>query len=131
LKLYEGMFVLDSGRAGKDWEGASAEVEALLGKHGATTVKSGRWDERKLAYEIKGHRRGTYMLTYFEAPPAAIDEIRRDCELSELVLRNLILLRGPEYPIPENLGKMPAPEAAPATEAPARPAAPAAAKKEG
>jgi small subunit ribosomal protein S6 len=109
LKLYEGMFLLDSGRAGKDWDGARGEVEALLTKHGAEVRRSGRWDERKLAYEIKGHRRATYMLAYFDAPGDAIGAIRRDCVLSDLVLRNLILVRRPDHPIPEDLGTMPVP----------------------
>lgn len=107
MKLYEGMFLLDSGRAGKDWEGARAEVEALLTKHGAEVRRSGRWDERKLAYEIKGHRRATYMLAYFDAPGGAVDAIRRDCVLSDLVLRNLILVRRPDHPVPEDLGTVP------------------------
>ena len=115
MRLYEGMFLLDSGRAGKDWDGARTEVETILTKHGAEIVRSGRWDERKLAYEIKGHRRATYMLVYFQGLSETIDPVRRECALNDLVLRNLILLRRPDYPIPEDLGTSPAPaEAAPA-----------------
>jgi small subunit ribosomal protein S6 len=125
LRLYEGMFLLDSGRAGKDWDGARAEVEALLEKHGGEIVQAGRWDERKLAYEIKGHRRATYMLAYFNAPPNSIPEIRRDCGLNDLVLRIMILARREDYPIPEDLGKTPAIPVAEATPTPASAPAPA------
>jgi small subunit ribosomal protein S6 len=112
------MFLLDSGRAGKDWDGARSEVEAILTKHGAEIVRSGRWDERKLAYEIKGHRRATYMLVYFNGTPETIDPVRRECALNDLVLRNMILLRRDDYPIPEDLGTTPVPaEAAPAADA--------------
>ena len=125
MRLYEGMFLLDSGRAGKDWDGARSDVEALLAKHGAGIRVAGRWDERKLAYEIKGQRRATYMLVYFVAPPEAITGIRRDCELSDLVLRNMILARPEGYPVPEELGKNPVPTVEEKT-----PAAAPAAKKE-
>ena len=27
-----------------------------------------KWDERKLAYEINGQKRGTYIIAYFTAP---------------------------------------------------------------
>ena len=129
MKLYEGMFLLDSGRAGKDWDGARSEVETILTKHGSEVVRAGRWDERKLAYEIKGHRRATYMLVYFEAPSDAIDKIRRECTLNDLVIRNLILLRRPDYPIPEELGTIPAPAATEPVAAAAP--APSQTKKEG
>lgn len=131
MKLYEGMFLLDSGRAGKDWDGARSEVETILTKHGSEVVRAGRWDERKLAYEIKGHRRATYMLVYFEAPSDAVDKIRRECTLNDLVIRNLILLRRPDYPIPEDLGTTPAATEPVAAAAPARAPAPSETKKEG
>jgi small subunit ribosomal protein S6 len=101
------MFLLDSGRAGKDWDGARTEVEAILTKFGAEMKRCGRWDERKLAYEIKKHRRATYMLAFFEAPPEAVDQVRRECALNDLVIRNMILVRNSDHPIPEDLGTVP------------------------
>jgi len=109
VRLYEGMFLLDSGRAGKEWDAVQAEMTALLGKHGASVAKMGRWDERKLAYEIKGHRRATYLLTYFHADPTSIDGIRRDCSLSTLVIRNLILAREDDHAIPDDVGRVDTP----------------------
>ena len=129
MNLYEGMFLLDSGRAGKEWDGARLEVEGILEKYGAVVRRSGRWDERKLAYEIKGHRRATYMLVYFMAPSDAIDQVRRECVLNTLVLRNMILVRSLDHPIPEELGTTPAPAEA-ATPAPAVAPAAAEASKE-
>ena len=120
MKLYEGMFLLDSGRAGKDWDGARTEVEAILTKFGAELKRVGRWDERKLAYEIKKHRRATYMLAYFEAPSKAIDAIRRECTLNDLVVRNMILVRSADHPIPEGLGATPTPADSEPEPAPAK-----------
>ena len=34
-------------------------------------VYSERWPDRKLAYEVKGCRKGTYFLPYFTAPGPA------------------------------------------------------------
>jgi small subunit ribosomal protein S6 len=31
-------------------------------------LSSRRWDERRLAYPIKGQNRGTYLLVYFSRP---------------------------------------------------------------
>jgi small subunit ribosomal protein S6 len=46
-----------------------------------------RFDERRLAYPIKGKKRGTYLLAYYEIDPAGTDGLRRELDLSETVLR--------------------------------------------
>ena len=94
MKLYEGMFLLDSSQASKDkgWDAVTAHVHAVLERHGAQIVKSNKWGERKLAYEIARQKRGTYMLVHFNAEGAAIGRIRRDTGLSDIILRALILV---------------------------------------
>jgi small subunit ribosomal protein S6 len=84
---YEAMFLLDNEAATADFDGVAGQVDAILGKHGAEIVHKEKWDERKLAYEIKGHRRATYYLVYFRAPTSALRDIDGDMHLSEVVLR--------------------------------------------
>ena len=90
-KLYEGMFLFDSNLASKDWPGLEKHVEDLLGRHSGELVHAERWPDRKLAYEISGCKKGTYYLTYFNAPPESIDALRRDCDLSDRVMRVMFL----------------------------------------
>jgi len=101
---YEAMFILDNNAATADFEGTSGHVDAILEKHGATIVQKEKWDERKLAYEIKGQRRGTYYLTYFSAVPAAISKITEDAQLSETILRHLVISF--EGPVDEYIANM-------------------------
>ena len=72
MNIYEGMFVLDDKRANENWDGVTKEVRGLLEKHGARLYNLERWDERRLAYRIKGRSRGVYVLTGFLAPGTAI-----------------------------------------------------------
>jgi small subunit ribosomal protein S6 len=90
-KTYEGMFLVDAGNS--DFEAASEPIRAVLGRSESEILSIKPWDERRLAYGIKGRRRALYVLTYFEADPARIAEIEHDCRLSEKILRMLILLR--------------------------------------
>jgi small subunit ribosomal protein S6 len=50
-----------------------------------------KWDERRLAYDVKGNKRGVYFLTRFTADTRKVKEIERDCRLSEKMLRALIV----------------------------------------
>jgi small subunit ribosomal protein S6 len=90
LNNYEGMFLLDPGVL-TDWESVQKEIYRILERAEAEVVACSRWDERRLAYEINGRRRGVYALTYFKADPAKIVGIERDVHLSESALRCLIL----------------------------------------
>src|SRR5688500_14669544 len=85
---YEAMFLM--GPAGATEPQAQLElVRGIIERHGGKIVVLKKWDERKLAYEIKGQKRGTYILSYFTAPGSAIAPNERDVELSEDVLRAL------------------------------------------
>jgi ribosomal protein S6 len=89
---FEAMFLLDNAAAVADFDGTSGVVDQILSKNGATIVQKEKWDERKLAYEIRGHKRATYYLTYFRAPTDAPAKISADVELSDKIVRHLILV---------------------------------------
>ncbi len=91
MRLYEGMFIISDTVAGSDWEAAVKHVEDLLKNRGAEILKSEKWEDRKFAYKLKGHKRGAYLLVYFNAPEDSISLIKRDFELSDNVLRTLIV----------------------------------------
>lgn len=89
-RLYEAMFLVDSVTQA-DWDKTNMAIKKILEKAGAEIVSIKKWDERRLAYEINGRNRGTYILCYFHADGQKIRQIERDAQLSELVLRVLIL----------------------------------------
>ncbi|MCA9245003.1 MAG: 30S ribosomal protein S6 [Phycisphaerales bacterium] len=90
MRRYEGMFLFDNAVA-HEWQPVDAEVRRLMERIGADLEVCLKFDERKLAYEINGRKRGTYVLTYFKAEPEKIDALEHDTHLSEPVLRALFL----------------------------------------
>lgn len=86
---YEAMFLLSQAQAA-DFTAAVAHVRQLMEKHGATILALRKWDERRLAFEIKKQKRGVYLLAFFNAPAERMVEIERACNLSEGILRVLI-----------------------------------------
>jgi len=91
VKLYEAMFLVDSSWAASDWQGVQARIRQILERAGAEIASLKKWDERKLAYKIKGQTRGTYLLCFFRVDGQKIQQIERDVKLSERILRVLIL----------------------------------------
>jgi small subunit ribosomal protein S6 len=90
-KLYEGMFLVDLARAASNWDGINSAIRRILDRAGAEIVSMKKWDDRKLAYDIRGVGRGTYILTYFKADGGKIQEIEKAVHLSENIIRVLIL----------------------------------------
>ena len=89
-RLYEGMFLVDSTQA-SDWDGVVKTIKKLLDRSDAEIVTIRNWAERKLAYEINHKSRGTYVLCYFKADAEKIKNIEKDVQLSEQIMRVLIL----------------------------------------
>ena len=90
-RVYEGMFLVKNKPAKDDFDGVLKELSSYVEEIGATIINCGKWDERRLAYDIKGERRGTYVLFHFEAEPESIARLERRCRISDLVMRALIV----------------------------------------
>jgi len=89
MHTYEAMVLIDSGQ--ENFEAACEPIRRLLDRNEAEVLAMKLWDERRLAYEIKGRRRGTYVLVYFKMNAANVAELENDFKLEDKVLRVLIL----------------------------------------
>jgi len=87
--IYEGLFLFPQSAAGS-LEGAVEHIRDLLGRAEAEIISLDKWDERRLAFEIRGNKRGIYFLTYFRAPAANLKALERHCNLSEQLLRSMV-----------------------------------------
>ena len=85
---YEALFLFGTA-ATTDVDGSVKQVEELVKKHGGEIILCKKWDERKLAFEIKKNKRGLYVLCFFRGM-GVNEKITRDVNLSEEILRVLI-----------------------------------------
>ena len=91
LNVYEGMFILDSGRFARDPEGIAAQVDKMVQDAGGEILVSRQWEERRLAYPIKGQRKGLYWLMYFRLDSQNLAELNRQFSLFDANIRNLFI----------------------------------------
>lgn len=91
VNVYEGMFIFDPGRFARDAAGVSGKIEKMVNEAGGELLVSRLWEERRLAYPIKGNRKGTYWLTYFRADSQQLTGMNRQCEISDDVMRHLFI----------------------------------------
>ncbi|MBX3388730.1 MAG: 30S ribosomal protein S6 [Phycisphaeraceae bacterium] len=87
---YEAMFLFGQSTAA-DLAGCVAHLNEIFQRAQAEIIAMRKWDDRRLAYEIAGQKRGTYILVYFKAPNESMLGFDRDCNLSEKLLRHLLI----------------------------------------
>jgi small subunit ribosomal protein S6 len=88
---YEAMFILDSNKYGRDPGGVSGQLVEAIEKAGGSILANRLWEERRLAYPIGTHRKGTYWLTYFKLDSGKLTELNREFTLNDNIVRSLVL----------------------------------------
>ena len=91
VRLYEGLFLLRQEAASNDFGGCVDFLRSTFDRVGAEVVVLRKWDERRLAAEVRRQKRGIFLLAYFRSQPTQIAAVERTCALSEQILRCLII----------------------------------------
>ena len=89
IGLYEGMFLFPQS-ATANLQEAIDHLKEILAKCETTIISFSKWDERRLAYEVDGNKRGVYFLVFFNAPTSKMSELERRCNQSEQVIRMMV-----------------------------------------
>ncbi|WP_405105744.1 30S ribosomal protein S6 [Paenibacillus sp. FSL K6-1217] len=89
MRKYEVMYII---RPDIEQEAVQAAVEKFQGiiSNGGEITKHDVQGKRRLAYEIKKHRDGVFVLVNFTAEPAVVTELERIMKISDEVIRYLI-----------------------------------------
>ena len=93
--VYECMFILDTAKMG-EVVAADKQLTTILEKNNAEVLVKRPWDERRFSYPIKNQKKGLYYLTYIRTDGKNIAAIERDCALSEMILRMMVLRIDPK-----------------------------------
>lgn len=82
-------------------------VNTLIEKAGGSLERTNVWGKRKLAYEVKHQKEGSYVLQDFQIGPDRVPELEAALKITEEVLRHLVV-RKPDKPIPTPVTPPPA-----------------------
>lgn len=93
---YECLYLLDTNKVAGDVHKAADQLKGILERHQTEVLASRVWDERRLAYPIKNHKKGLYYLMYFRTEGKNLVNIEKDFALSEVLLRYMVLKIDPK-----------------------------------
>lgn len=91
MNVYENIIILNPALSDEETDMAVSKVKDLIIKQGGEVLKVDIWGRKKLAYEIKKQKKGTYALLLYKAPPAAIKKLEDLYKVFDSVIKYLII----------------------------------------
>ncbi len=95
MRDYEVLYIVRADFDDDKVQDAVKRVNTLIERSGGTAERTNLWGKRKLAYEVKHQKEGSYVLQDFQLEPDRIPELEAALKITEEVLRHLIV-RKPE-----------------------------------
>ena len=89
LRPYETLVILNAGLTDEESAALLTQLGDTVKGLGAEITKVENWGKRRLAYDIRKQREGTYAVFEAKAEPSMVKELERQLRLNENVLRFL------------------------------------------
>ncbi|WP_404389926.1 30S ribosomal protein S6 [Humibacillus xanthopallidus] len=94
MRQYELMVILDPETEERSVGTTMERYLAVIKKDGGTVDNVDIWGRRRLAYDIKKKSEGIYTVVNFTAEPATAQELDRQLNLNESIMRTKLLRPG-------------------------------------
>ena len=91
LRDYELVLVISPEVAEEKLDTVIDSVSQFITEKGGTVPDVERWGKRRLAYPIEHFMEGSYVLAHFRLKPASSKELEANLQISEEVLRHLLV----------------------------------------
>lgn len=94
MRDYELVAIISPEVAEENIPTAVEKVSRFITERGGSIAEVNQWGKRKLAYPIKDHTEGNYVLFRFKLDPETTAELEANLRISEEILRHLIVRLG-------------------------------------
>jgi len=107
LRDYEILYIVRADLDDDKVQDIIKRVNTLIERAGGSVERTNVWGKRKLAYEVKHQKEGSYVLQDFQIGPDRVPELEAALKITEEVLRHLVV-RKPDKPTPTPVAPPPA-----------------------
>ena len=104
-RQYEVVYIFDSALEEAAINERLTRFHQLIQQPGTEAPQVNHWGKRTLAYPVKKHETGYYVVAKFDADPTALPEFERAIKLDDGVLRFLVVVSEGAQPVPVTAGK--------------------------
>jgi small subunit ribosomal protein S6 len=91
MHIYENIVILNAALGDEEIESAIVKIRDLITNSGGEVLKADMWGRRKLAYEIKKHKKGFYVLFLFRSSSSFIKKLEDFYKVFDPVVKFLVI----------------------------------------
>jgi small subunit ribosomal protein S6 len=89
MRVYEELFIVRPDATPEEIAPLTEQLTSIITAQGGTLDKQENWGVRRLAYKLKKHAEGQYILLVFTAQASAVHEIERRLRVNDMVIKFL------------------------------------------
>jgi small subunit ribosomal protein S6 len=105
MQLYESIFIVRPSLSDEDTSKLIDKLKGVVEKSG-TVLKLENWGKKKLAYEVKRERKGTFVYLNFQSKGDLISELERSYRLEDSVIK-FLTVRMEQQSVPATTSEVP------------------------
>ena len=112
IRIYESVVIVRPSFGEPEIQQFSEAYTARLEQGGSVIIKVENWGKRKLAYEVKGERKGTYFCFTFSGTGNVIRPLENANRIDDSILKSMTLRIKKAPDVPEAVDEVEEPESA-------------------
>ena len=109
MELYESLFIIRPSVSDEETKTLIDKMKNVADKTGAQFIKAENLGKKKLAYEVRRERKGTYVYFYFKAPNNTVGELEHAYRLEDNIIKFLTVHLEKEL-VPRRVAEAPSEE---------------------
>jgi small subunit ribosomal protein S6 len=86
-RVYEILFIADPNLGEPEVDALTATIQGYVEKEGGKIQKVEKWGKKRLAYPIKKHRDGSYVLMVVDGKPTLVHEVERRMRVTDGLIK--------------------------------------------
>ncbi|ODS56363.1 MAG: 30S ribosomal protein S6 [Acidobacteria bacterium SCN 69-37] len=91
VRQYELIYITPPDTTDEALAALQQQVQTVVERFGGTITSTDNWGRRRLAYEIAGHREGTYVLHTIDGPAELNAELDRRLRVVDTAIRHMVV----------------------------------------
>lgn len=89
MSVYETIFIVKTSLSDEEVAALVAKVRGVIEKQGGEILKVENWGKKKLAYEVRKEKKGTYVFYRFRGPGSLVAELERQYRVEDAIIKFL------------------------------------------
>jgi small subunit ribosomal protein S6 len=90
-RVYELLFIADPNLGEPEVDALTTHVQGFIEKEGGKVQKVEKWGKKRLAYVVRRHREGSYVLIVAEGPTQMMKEVDRRIRVTDGIVKFIVV----------------------------------------